>query len=115
MAEPCTTPSPRLRGEGRGEGRSAAVAALMVAAFVFLHPAVAQQTAAAAHPAVGRPPLILQPPAPDFAPAPAPNPRLAPNVSQQSECAPAWPCRLRLFGVIDKTGGVGLKGPVLNW
>jgi hypothetical protein len=33
-------------------------------------------------------------------------------------CAPAWPCRLRLFGtlgVIDKYGGVGLKGTALFW
>jgi hypothetical protein len=30
-------------------------------------------------------------------------------------CAPAWPCRLRLFGVIDKNGGVGLEGTALTW
>ncbi len=30
-------------------------------------------------------------------------------------CMPAWPCRLQLFGVIDKNGGVGLKGAVLTW
>jgi hypothetical protein len=33
-------------------------------------------------------------------------------------CAPAWPCRLRLFGtlgVVDKYGGVGLKGTALFW
>ena len=30
-------------------------------------------------------------------------------------CMPAWPCRLQLFGVIDKNGGVGLKGTALTW
>lgn len=38
-----------------------------------------------------------------------------PDQAGRQGCAPAWPCRLRLFGVIDKNGGVGLEGTALTW
>jgi hypothetical protein len=88
---------------------------LLAAALFFAHSAVAQQAAPGEHPAVPQRPLMLQPPTLDFGSSLEPNPRPAPTAQKDGECAPAWPCQLRLFGVIDKTGGVGLKGPVLSW
>ncbi len=38
-----------------------------------------------------------------------------PDQDGRQGCAPAWPCRLRLFGVIDKNGGVGVEGTALTW
>ena len=38
-----------------------------------------------------------------------------PDQGGRQGCAPVWPCRLRLFGVIDKNGGVGLEGTALTW
>jgi hypothetical protein len=57
----------------------------------------------------------LQPPPADFAVPPAANPRLPAEPDRKNGCAPAWPCRLRLFGIIEKNGGVGLKGTALTW
>jgi hypothetical protein len=99
----------------RMRGRAGWGSALLVAVLFSAHSVVAQQAQPGERQAVPQRPLMLQPPAPDFGSSPAPNPRPAPATQKDSECAPAWPCRLRLFGVIDKTGGVGLKGPVLNW
>jgi hypothetical protein len=64
--------------------------------------------------------LRLQPPPVDLTTPPDNDPqRLAtPDRAAPDDCAPAWPCRLRLFGTlgaIDKYGGVGLKGPALTW
>jgi hypothetical protein len=59
--------------------------------------------------------LELQPPAADFAAPPANQPRLSARPDPNANCAPAWPCRLRLFGIIEKNGGVGLKGTALTW
>ncbi|MGH7045306.1 MAG: hypothetical protein ACREE2_02810 [Stellaceae bacterium] len=39
----------------------------------------------------------------------------APDRAGRDDCEPTWPCRLRLFGVIQKNGGVGLKGTALTW
>jgi hypothetical protein len=104
--------SPGLTRESQGKGGWRL--ALLVAALFAAHSAVAQQAAPGERQAVPQRPLILQPPAPDFS-SPGPNPRPASAARKDGECAPAWPCRLRLFGVIDKTGGVGLKAPVLSW
>ena len=93
----------------------AAAAALLVAALFCAGSASAQQAVPGDRQAVPQQLLKLQPPAPDFAASPARSPGVARGAGEKSECAPAWPCRLRLFGVIDKTGGVGLKGPVLSW
>jgi hypothetical protein len=93
----------------------AAVAALLVLTLFSAHPAAAQQAPPGDRQAVRQKPLILQPPAPDFTSLPMLNQRPASGVQKDSECAPVWPCRLRLFGVIDKTGGVGLKGLVFTW
>jgi hypothetical protein len=30
-------------------------------------------------------------------------------------CAPAWTCRVQLFGAIQRNGGVGLKGTAFTW
>jgi hypothetical protein len=89
-------------------------AALLAGALLFAQPATAQQAVLSDRQAAQRP-LMLQAPALDFRSAPAISPRSTVGPRQESECAPAWPCRLRLFGVIDRTGGVGLKGPVLTW
>jgi len=66
-------------------------------------------------------PLRLQLPPVDLTTPPDNDPqRLAngPDRFRDENCAPAWPCRLRLFGtlgVIDKYGGIGLKGTALTW
>ena len=64
--------------------------------------------------------LRMQLPPVDLTTPPENDPqRLAtPDRAAPDDCAPAWPCRLRLFGTlgaIDKYGGVGLKGPALTW
>ena len=61
-------------------------------------------------------PLRLQVPPVDFRTPPDNNPGLATAPDRGSEgCVPEWPCRLRLFGIIERNGGVGLKGTALNW
>jgi hypothetical protein len=100
-------------------GRAAAaalVAAVLVAAeLVSLMPAAAQQVATSGASAMRQRPLLLQLPLPDFGSPPAAGPRLAAGPDQSADCAPAWPCRLRLFGFTGKYGGVGLKGAALTW
>ncbi len=66
--------------------------------------------------------LVLPPPIDPTAPPESlvmPDHRLPlaadPDRDGRQGCAPAWPCRLRLFGVIDKNGGVGLEGTALTW
>jgi hypothetical protein len=65
--------------------------------------------------------LRLQVPPVDLTTPPDNDPqRLAngPDRFGGEDCAPAWPCRLRLFGTlgaIDRYGGVGLKGTALFW
>ena len=46
---------------------------------------------------------------------PATSPRLQARPDQNRGCVPKWSCRLQLFGVIQKNGGVGLKGTALAW
>jgi hypothetical protein len=62
-------------------------------------------------------PLIFLPPPADIGRPPTNDPWLMaqPHQGDPSSCAPAWPCRLRLFGVIEKNGGIGLKGTALTW
>jgi hypothetical protein len=57
----------------------------------------------------------LQPRPTDLSPATVTDPRLGVTPDPNGDCAPAWRCRLRLFGIIEKNGGVGLKGAVLTW
>jgi hypothetical protein len=55
---------------------------------------------------------------PDARPQAAASPALGQRLDRPGRdagCAPAWPCRLRLFGVIEKYGGVGLKATALTW
>jgi hypothetical protein len=59
-------------------------------------------------------PLVLQPPPADLGAPPPGSPLLALPRSAD-DCAPAWPCRMRLFGFTGKYGGVGLKAPALTW
>jgi hypothetical protein len=87
----------------------------MLAAVVWSEPAAAQQAAPGAGPRVRQRPLILEPPPSGFGTAPAAGPRLAARPDHSGACAPAWPCRLRLFGTIERNGGVGLKGTALSW
>jgi hypothetical protein len=95
-------------------GRAAAVAALVAVAASVL-PAAAQQ-AAPGSPAVPRL-LNLQPPPADI--VPPPNRAVGTTGDRDraagEDCAPAWPCRLQLFGIIQRNGGVGLKGSALTW
>jgi hypothetical protein len=93
-------------------GAACPAAALLVLGLASAGPAAAQEAklggVASAPP--GR--LILQPPAQVGALQVDPRPR---RPVEDSECMPAWPCRLRLFGVIEKDGGIGLKGTALTW
>jgi hypothetical protein len=60
-------------------------------------------------------PLVLQLPPANLGTLPATSPRLQARPDQNRGCAPQWPCRLQLFGIIQKNGGVGLKGTALTW
>lgn len=92
----------------------AAAAALLVALMVSADPAVAQQLGSGGGPQVRPPTLNLQPPSADLAAPPSKKRRLvAPG--QDDSCAPAWSCRLQLFGNTGKYGGIGLKGTALTW
>ena len=93
-----------------------AVAAALIAAACGL-PAQAQQAVPASGAAAAQTPLILQSPPVVFATPPGYDPRLSADRfgGTRDGCDPAWPCGLRLFGVIDKNGGVGLKGTALTW
>jgi hypothetical protein len=94
--------------------RVAAFVALAAAA-AWAAPAAAQQAGSDSPPALRL--LNLRPPAPDIAIAADRDARLSadPDQGGVEGCEPAWPCRLQLFGVIDKNGGVGLKGTALTW
>jgi hypothetical protein len=101
----------------RGLALLGAVALLMagpLGAALLAQPAAAQQAAPGAGRAAAPHPLNLQPPAPDPPPAVG-APRLVPGSPEAQDCVPAWPCRLRLFGEIEKYGGVGLKATALTW
>ncbi|MGA8759997.1 MAG: hypothetical protein WB611_27500 [Stellaceae bacterium] len=96
-------------------------AALLSAVLFSAAPAVAQQPASGGNQTAPPGRLLLQLPRSALGASPPANLRLA-NPKPAVDCAPAWPCRLRLFGVIGKnsgagnnSGGVGLKGPALTW
>ena len=93
----------------------AIAAALIVGAYGL--PAQAQRATPASGAAAAQRPLMLQSPPADIAMPPGYDSRLAVDRSGGAGdgCDPAWPCRLRLFGVIEKNGGVGLKGAALTW
>jgi len=93
-----------------------AVAAALIAGACGL-PAQAQQAMPASGATPGQRPLILQSPPADIAMPPGYDPRLGADRfgGTGDGCNPAWPCRLQLFGVIEKNGGVGLKGTALTW
>jgi hypothetical protein len=59
--------------------------------------------------------LVLQLPPANLGILPATSPRLQARPDQNRGCMPQWPCRLQLFGIIQKNGGVGLKGTALTW
>ena len=81
---------------------------------VAVEPVGAQQATAAATPVLHQQRLVLQPPPADIGAVPVFG-RPPDQPGQAAGCAPAWPCRLRLFGVIEKSGGIGLKAPILTW
>ncbi len=60
-------------------------------------------------------PLVLQLPPANLGTLPATSPKLQARPDQNRGCARQWPCRLQLFGIIQKNGGVGLKGTALTW
>jgi hypothetical protein len=93
----------------------AVAAAVTVAACAL--PARAQQAVPTSIGTAGKQPLMLQPPPADIAAPSGYDPRLASDRfgGTRDGCDPAWPCRLQLFGVIDRNGGVGLKGTALTW
>jgi hypothetical protein len=97
-----------------------AAAAALIAAGCGLPAEAGRGMPASVMPAPGAPaapwPLALPPPA-DLARPPGDDPWVAvePDKAAGEGCAPAWPCRLQLFGVIQKNGGVGLKGVALTW
>jgi hypothetical protein len=92
----------------------AALAAALAAAAAGAPTAGAQQPPAGQDSPISRRPLILHAPA-ELDPAPAALRPPAVKPPPDRDCAPAWPCRLQLFGGISKYGGVGLKGPALSW
>jgi hypothetical protein len=93
----------------------AAAAALLAALVVSSEPAMAQHPGSGGSPAVRSPTLNLQLRSADLAAPPSDKRRLA-APGQDETCAPAWPCRLQLFGYTGKYGGgVGLKGTALTW
>ncbi len=93
-----------------------AVAAALIAAACG-PPAWAQLATPTPGMAAVQRPLVLQAPPADFARPLNSGPRLSTDRYGRTGdgCNPAWPCRLRLFGVIEKNGGVGLKGTALTW
>jgi hypothetical protein len=90
-------------------------AALIVAACGL--PAWAQQATPAPGAAAGQRALNLRPPPADIAAPPNSGPLLSAgrDGGTPDACNPAWPCRLQLFGVIERNGGIGLKGTALTW
>jgi hypothetical protein len=92
----------------------AAAAALLATLVVSADPAVAQQLGSGGSPAVRPPTLNLQPRSAELGAPPSDKRRLA-APGQDDSCAPAWSCRLQLFGYTGKYGGVGLKGTALTW
>jgi hypothetical protein len=46
---------------------------------------------------------------------PVREPQSAAKAERDPGCAPAWTCRVQLFGAIQKYGGVGLKGTPFTW
>ena len=46
---------------------------------------------------------------------PVRDPQSAAKAERDPSCAPAWTCRVQLFGTIQKNGGVGLKGTPFTW
>jgi hypothetical protein len=92
----------------------AAATAVLAALTVSADPAVAQRLESGGDPAVRSPTLKLQPPPANLPAPPAAAPRLA-APGQDDSCAPAWSCRLQLFGYTGRYGGVGLKGTALTW
>ena len=93
---------------------TAAAAALIAAGYGL--PAEAGQGLPASGAPAAQWPLVLPSPA-GIARPPGADPWVAvdPDKAGGGGCAPAWPCRLQLFGVIQKNGGVGLKGVALTW
>jgi hypothetical protein len=99
-------------------GRARATAAAALLAAVWALPTQAQQATKLGDPpaAALRQLMLPSPPTGPVVP-PFDNPRLAPDPDQarRAGCMPDWPCRLQLFGVIERNGGVGLKGTALTW
>jgi hypothetical protein len=89
----------------------AAAAAVFVAAAVAALPSAAQQ----APPSGGAGLSFALPQSAVPAGEPVRDPRSAAKAERDPSCAPAWTCRVQLFGTIQKYGGVGLKGTPLTW
>jgi hypothetical protein len=96
--------------------------AVALIATVWADPAVTQQVASPSQswnaPRNSREvqtPLVLQLPPANLGTLPATIPRFQTRPDQNTNCAPQWPCRLQLFGIIQKNGGIGLKRTALTW
>jgi len=89
-----------------------AAGAALVAAVLFGLPAAAQQAA----PSGSRPLSLTLPPFPAETGEPVMGDgQFAPRGEREQNCAPAWTCRMQLFGTIQRNGGVGLKGTAFTW
>jgi hypothetical protein len=126
-----TRPVRRLGRQDHSEGalteriifeRVAVMVAVALIATAWADPAVTQQVASPSQPWHAprnsrgvQTPLVLQLPPANFGTLSATSPRLQARPDQNTGCAPQWPCRLQLFGIIQKNGGVGLKGIALTW
>lgn len=86
---------------------------VLAAAIAAAGPADAQQRPPSGGASAGR--FDLRPPPADFGAPPRAGPRLGPAPEPAAGCAPEWACRLKLFGEIEKYGGVGLKTTALTW
>ena len=94
--------------------RSPAIAAgaALVAAVLFGLPVAAQQPASSA----SRPLSLTLPSYPPETGKPIiGDTQFAPKAEHEQNCAPAWTCRVQLFGTIQRNGGVGLKGTAFTW
>ena len=83
----------------------------LVAAAAWALPAAGQQA-----PRAGAPLSLALPPYPAESGKPLIwDPLLSTKSGGDRSCAPAWTCRVQLFGAIQKYGAVGLKGTAFTW
>lgn len=85
-------------------------AAALVAAAIWALPAAAQQAVG------GGPSTLTLPPHPTDTGKPVIyDPQFVAKSADDTDCAPGFSCRLRLFGVIQNNGAVELRATAFTW